>query len=381
LKILFIAPRFHTNQIGVVKALLEAGHVVRFLTIIRGKTEDHRYLTPDLLPLTSFSRRLKSGLDTRSDLLWPTLWGVPQLHWLRDYVRGICPDAVIIRNPNKVPFFLSLILIRLMGYPVVVYTQGPKRRPKTWLSRLAFSFFLDLLNCAWITPILGNPCDPPSHPCVHYLPSVVEIPPSVEQRSYTPGGLIRLISIGKFITRKNHLLLLEAFALLAKPRPIHLTIVGEVSSLDHRSHLEQVERRLLKLGLSTKVTVLTNVPFESMSDLYLNHDAFVIPSSKERLSVSLVEAMAHGLAVVASTSNAAAGYIQVGWNGYIFREDDVEDLREKLAKLTSSPQVIEVMGRRSFLLARKYHDCKTYPTLLIEAIASTRARESERLRP
>ena len=189
-----------------------------------------------------------------------------------------------------------------------------------------------------------------------------------DQRVYAPAGLIRLLSVGKFVPRKDHLLLLEAFAKLDKSRHVHLTIVGEVSNSIHESYLKQVERKILELNLSSYVTLLTNVPFYKMTEIYLKNDAFVIPSRNERMSVSLVEAMAHGLAVIADINNGAAGYIHSNENGFVFHAGNIEDLIDKLNRITSSAAIVEYMGRQSLALASRVHNPNNFNNMLEETI-------------
>ena len=60
MNVLFIAPRFHTNQVGAVKALSKAGHNVRFLAVIQGYIEDYSDISPVFMPMTALSHRLKN---------------------------------------------------------------------------------------------------------------------------------------------------------------------------------------------------------------------------------------------------------------------------------------------------------------------------------
>jgi glycosyltransferase involved in cell wall biosynthesis len=192
----------------------------------------------------------------------------------------------------------------------------------------------------------------------------------MEQRSYSNGGPIRILSIGKFVPRKNHLLLLKALSEIVHLRSFHLTLVGEASSFAHQSYVKLVQKKILALGLSPYVTILTNVPFRHMSNLYMNNDVFVIPSRDERLSVALVEAMAHGLSVLAGTGNAAAEYIHVGKNGFVFLKENLEDLISKLLMMTASRHQSQQMGEQSLILARQFHHPAIFHKKLKQIIKS-----------
>ena len=46
MRFLFIAPRFHTNQIEIIKALKKNKYKVHFNSIYKGKIEDYKDLKP-----------------------------------------------------------------------------------------------------------------------------------------------------------------------------------------------------------------------------------------------------------------------------------------------------------------------------------------------
>ena len=57
--ILFVAPRYHTNQVGIVRALMNHGHDVHFHVRTKGFTEDYSLVEPKLFPESWFSLILK----------------------------------------------------------------------------------------------------------------------------------------------------------------------------------------------------------------------------------------------------------------------------------------------------------------------------------
>ena len=58
MKILFIAPRFHTNQVHWMNSLIENGHQVEFHSQIKGKIENYKNLTPKLFQPCLFSESI-----------------------------------------------------------------------------------------------------------------------------------------------------------------------------------------------------------------------------------------------------------------------------------------------------------------------------------
>ena len=47
MRFLYVAPRYHTNQVPIIRGLKRKGHEVCFLSQYAGKVEDYSDLTPD----------------------------------------------------------------------------------------------------------------------------------------------------------------------------------------------------------------------------------------------------------------------------------------------------------------------------------------------
>ena len=55
MRLLFIAPRFHTNQLGLVQKLTEEGHAVDFFVIGKGISESYDNLEPKQIPISKLT--------------------------------------------------------------------------------------------------------------------------------------------------------------------------------------------------------------------------------------------------------------------------------------------------------------------------------------
>ncbi len=73
-------------------------------------------------------------------------------------------------------------------------------------------------------------------------------------------------------------------------------------------------------------------------------DVFVLPSAREGLSNSLLEAMATGLPVVVTSVGGALDVIEDRVNGFLVEPDDVKGLQSTLAMVLENPEVRKMAG-------------------------------------
>lgn len=353
-RVLIVGPRYHTNQHEWVRALVSHGHEVTFVALYAGMSESYELVSP-LIPGYGLGVRSALRLVPKADRHLRRLErrvGIPSLGRYVRVFRQYRPDVVLSRNSGLLTV-VSALLSRLCGARFVLYDQcavdagqgalGPRQR--VLFQGLVMLFRRDLM---WMSPIRQQP--------------VTEVRGRGWVKSYVPFGAprvselrprselphTRLLAIGKFQTRKNHLLLVNAVAELLHDYDLTLTIVGEAVSDAQLKYCAAVQDLVAKRGMADRVTVLTNIPFAEVPTLYLEHDLFVLPARSEPASVAVVEAMAHGLAVVASDSNGTSCYIQPGRTGYVFRTDDQHDLAEKLRSCVADRNLLWLMGRRAY---------------------------------
>jgi glycosyltransferase involved in cell wall biosynthesis len=175
-------------------------------------------------------------------------------------------------------------------------------------------------------------------------------PPKVEP-SDTP---LRLISVGRVLTYKNGLCLIEALAILRDRFGIRPQIswVGEhldKSVPEHHAYLLEMQRVLEENQLRDQwhwLHVQTNIP-----KLLQQHHALVHASYREGLPNAVCEALACGRPVIVSNTLDHPYLVKNGVNGYLFDFHDPEDLARCIKMLADlSPEARHQMGQeaRSF---------------------------------
>jgi glycosyltransferase involved in cell wall biosynthesis len=159
------------------------------------------------------------------------------------------------------------------------------------------------------------------------------------RRLNLPPGAFIVGTVGRLEPQKAHDALVRAVAKIATLRPEldpHLVVVGEGSERG------ALERLIEESGLPDRVLVLGHV--EPMSALYPVFDVLALASVWEGLPLSLLEAMASGLAVVATDVGGVRDAVIDGENGLLVPAGVEEDLVSALLSLAD--------GRRRSELAR-----------------------------
>jgi glycosyltransferase involved in cell wall biosynthesis len=96
------------------------------------------------------------------------------------------------------------------------------------------------------------------------------------------------------------------------------------------------------------VTVLEAVPVDHMPALYRDHNVLLFPSTgPEGLPVSILEAMACGLAVVATATGGTTEIIEHGVNGLLCAPDDADALAGLLRMLRQDAELRRQLGARA----------------------------------
>jgi glycosyltransferase involved in cell wall biosynthesis len=127
--------------------------------------------------------------------------------------------------------------------------------------------------------------------------------------------------------------IVRGFAHLAEEIPDAHLVIGNDGSL--RAHLESLVQ---SLRIQDRVTFIGSLPEESLPGLLRAAEVYVTASEVDGSSVTLLQAMACGTAVVASDTPGNSEWITPGVCGLLFRVADPVDLAATLGRLLTSPR-------------------------------------------
>lgn len=371
MRFLYVAPRYHTNQMDIMKGLIEHGHEVCFISHYAAIIEDYSYVTPIVLGYS----RLYQLLDylyvhiihrkNPEAIVFKIQHGFPPMRRLKKLICDYKPDVVILRE-RSVYSMAAYLVCRRKGYPCILYNQNP-----LWSEPVktdpAHRIVTKLSPKLRMTPVMGiRKQGTTIKENDYFVPFIMEPQKAPEKRTYFENDTIHILCIGKYEIRKHHLLLIQVVEeLFGKHGRIKLTLIGEATNHFQKEYCMQVRQYVSDHHMEDIVTVKTNVPRSKMEEEYLAADLYVIPSTREMASVSQLEAMSYSLPVICSDLNGTACYVEDGVTGYQFKDCDQADLKEKLAMMLSDRERMKEMGAAGYrALIEKYNYENYYRTIM-----------------
>lgn len=151
------------------------------------------------------------------------------------------------------------------------------------------------------------------------------------------SGPCRILFLGRLGTNKGVPELLQSFALkCVQSLEWTAILVGD-------GDVEHYRKMAADLGLNERVEIPGWVGPEAVSTYLNSADILVQPSHNEGLPLSVLEGMAHGLAIVATPVGAIAEAIDDGVSGLLVPPGNIDALADALA------QVVEDAGLRRSL--------------------------------
>lgn len=180
---------------------------------------------------------------------------------------------------------------------------------------------------------------------VAVIPNAVQWPLEIMEPvvdAHKAAGRYRVLAVGRYHEVKGFDRLIEAFALLAPYFPDwDLVLVGEGPQRD------ALQAQIEHFELGDRVSLVGRVG--NLSDWYESADIYVLSSRYEGLSNTLIEAMVHGLPVVAVDCPVGPReIIRHGIDGILVTPpDDVEALAAHLSELMGQADKRSALARRA----------------------------------
>lgn len=241
---------------------------------------------------------------------------------------------------RKLPFFAAARLLRI---PAVLHLHGAEfhlfyeQECGRWRKRLVRYVFehaarVVVLSAVWRDWVAGM--SPRARVTVVYNPVLLP-QPALPWSARVPGETLFLGRVGP---RKGCDDLLAAAAELAGRYPqLHVSMGGD-------GDVAQAGRRAAALGLERRVSLLGWVRGERKQSALAQASLFVLPSYNEGLPMGVLEAMAAGLPILASTVGGIPEAVSDGEEGFLVAPGDVAALVRCWDRLLGDAGLAQRMG-------------------------------------
>lgn len=207
---------------------------------------------------------------------------------------------------------------------------------------------------------------------IRYIPNAIDIEPYVTlpRPRHDANGKVNILYLGHVVREKGVWDLVRAAALIDKKIgfDFQVNIVGE--SL-YEKDLESIRELITSSNLQEWVAVFNPEYGEKKIKRFASTDIFVLPSYHEGMPMSIIEAMAAGLPVVASAVGGIPDLIQDQENGLLINPGDAQDLSTKLSDLIANPEKRLALGTSGRQKATLHYSIKVNVNRLVSVYQET----------
>jgi len=353
-----------THARDLIKGLAAKGHSIVFVT---GKADD------------GCRPGLRDGASAHFELSFQTINPLDKLKTYRRLAEIVAEHRIeVIHAHHRTAGYFAELLCRRKHIPYVVTVHDPwhstpfkKSHGRAFRRLIAVSDYLQRVFIArfHVPPerirTIRNGVDPSR------FEGIAHAEAARFRSAFSVGAdEIVLSQISRISKAKGQFDLLHALRLLPPDLRYHCLIVGEGKE---RASLERLAE---SLGLSRKVTFCgyqSNIPVVLAAT-----DVMLLPSHREPLGLSIIEAMLSNVPVIAANAGGVPEIITHGKDGLLFPAGDIPALARLIMQMvrdTSLRQQLAQAGRRTaierFLVGRMIDETEAYYQRILEESTTT----------
>ena len=278
------------------------------------------------------------------------------------------PDLVILDEPVRL--LTQFLVIRLLNIPMIWNIHAERSITKNKiLFKWMYKYFLkkNLTIISDSKYILSKnlsymkDCFYPSFDKIPIIHATVDFNNflSINKNDHREGSII-FGSIGRLNWAKGYDLLIKTLYRIKKEHPnFYLKIAGD------GPYRNMLENMIDKYYLRKNILILGELHYNDIPKFLLSIDLYIQPSVSEGSPITLKEAMASSLPILASTAGGIPEIIEHNKTGILFENENTVELEKGLKKIiTMDKSLRQEMGLRARESSLKRFDIeKTAQTL------------------
>lgn len=328
-----------------------------------------------------FSRLLNFYIREHRRFIWEGVVGAAHGVVLEDVVRVFEPDIILSEAAIIRTFMATQIAVR-HNIPIIFDTYAEVRDPTILAlpggEKYRAQYWRRLLSIPALIIAPSYYCGkgpqefaPPGKVSVIYAGIEFEKYRSAPLTKEEARAKLRLphdgfliIAVGSLSPRKGHDHMLDAISRMPASLSAHAIICGP----DDASWLRDIAR---EKGILDRTHFFTNLSEDDLIALYRASDVYCDASNTPRacLGMSVTEAMAVGMPVVAYNVGGLPEIVKEGENGFLVPLDDIQKLSEALRRVAELPRgSYGQLTEKSILLAKELVDIRMCAQQMISAL-------------
>lgn len=154
-----------------------------------------------------------------------------------------------------------------------------------------------------------------------------------------------ILHVGRFVDVKNQKLLIESVSMIDNLN-LNVTFVGDGETLVENKRL------VSKLDLEDRVKFLGRR--NDISNIMDKNTIFVLCSTMEGAPISIIEAMANGMAIIATDVGGVRDFIDDGKNGVIVNSNSPDELAAAIKWLLGDEKKVCELSKNAIIKSKNY---------------------------
>lgn len=270
-------------------------------------------------------------------------WGLKNL-------RRLKPD-IIHSHSADLGFFMCMVA-RIYAIPVINTCHGISfdDRQYSLIKKLGEKVFLKYSDFKKIITVDAKGLDILRQSgiknciCVHNGVNIKEF----QYRTRRENNILRFLFVGRLEEQKGLIYLIKAIELLKNRNDFEIMIVGNGSESNY------LYKAVIKSELEEKVKFRGNVDDKTLKEYYVESDVFILPSLWEGMPLTLMEAAAARLPILASNVGGISSFFTHEENALLIGPRNVEELVINIQRLIENKELREKLGNNARKLAERY---------------------------
>jgi len=263
---------------------------------------------------------------------------------LKDSVPATRPFRIWHSRRND-EMLTALFLRKVFGLKFgLVFTSAAQRRHTAltrWLMKQQ-----DAIICP--SPEAASYLDLPATVVFHGVDAERYHAPASRAAEWKKADLPGKYGIGVFgriRPQKGTDLFIDAMIRLLPRHPDWTAVVIGLAAPKDRPYEDALKRKVEQAGLADRIIFLGERPADEVPQWFRRLTVFVGPQRNEGFGLTTLEAMASGMAVVATTAGAAGHLVEEGVTGHLVGIGDDGALTARLDEVMAKPKTAAAMGK------------------------------------